>query len=199
MSKPRPSEHLRASIEKCSKRLRDRFEIGASPTVKEVPLEVIDRVRLKRTLQFLMDHCLIGGGCTAERLGKGVGELRRVAESAGRDPSTIDPKSFAGRESEGVLYIPKASIAAEAAFRQVGPQLSEASRISGAGGARTMRRIILPLMLPGLAAGWALIFASIVGELTASVILAISSCGPTRPGPTRNWPRSRPSSPSCRA
>lgn len=76
-----------------------------------------------------------------------------------------------------VLYIPKASIAAEAAFRQVGPQLSEASRISGAGGARTMRRIILPLMLPGLAAGWALIFASIVGELTASVILA----GPHNP------------------
>jgi iron(III) transport system permease protein len=71
-----------------------------------------------------------------------------------------------------VLYIPKASIAAEAAFRQVGSQLSEASRISGAGGARTMRRIILPLMLPGLAAGWALIFVSIVGELTASLILA---------------------------
>jgi iron(III) transport system permease protein len=76
-----------------------------------------------------------------------------------------------------VLYIPKASIAAEAAFRQVGPQLSEASRICGAGGTRTMRRIILPLMLPGLAAGWALIFASIVGELTASVILA----GPHNP------------------
>jgi iron(III) transport system permease protein len=76
-----------------------------------------------------------------------------------------------------VLYIPKASIAAEAAFRQVGPELSEASRISGAGGARTMRRIILPLMLPGLAAGWALIFSSIVGELTASVILA----GPHNP------------------
>ena len=76
-----------------------------------------------------------------------------------------------------VLYIPKASIAAEAAYRQVGSQLSEASRISGAGGVRTMRRIILPLMLPGLAAGWALIFASIVGELTASVILA----GPHNP------------------
>jgi iron(III) transport system permease protein len=76
-----------------------------------------------------------------------------------------------------VLYIPKASIAAEAAFRQLGPQLSEASRICGAGGARTMRRIVLPLMLPGLAAGWALIFASIIGELTASVILA----GPHNP------------------
>jgi iron(III) transport system permease protein len=76
-----------------------------------------------------------------------------------------------------VLFIPKASIAAESAFRQVGPQLSEASRISGAGGARTMRRIVLPLMLPGLAAGWALIFSSIVGELTASVILA----GPHNP------------------
>jgi iron(III) transport system permease protein len=71
-----------------------------------------------------------------------------------------------------VLYIPKASIAAEAAVRQVGPQLSEASRICGAGSAKTMRKVVLPLMLPGLAAGWALIFASLVGELTASVILA---------------------------
>ena len=40
-----------------------------------------------------------------------------------------------------------------------------------------MRTHLLPLMLPGLAAGWALIFASIVGELTASVILA----GPHNP------------------
>jgi iron(III) transport system permease protein len=71
-----------------------------------------------------------------------------------------------------VLYMPQASIAAEAAARQVGAQLMEASRISGAGGAKTMRRIVLPLMLPGLAAGWALIFAHIVGELTASVILS---------------------------
>ncbi len=71
-----------------------------------------------------------------------------------------------------VFYIPKASIAAEAAIRQVGPQLSEASRICGAGGARTMWAIVLPLMLPGLAAGWALIFASVIAELTGSVILS---------------------------
>jgi hypothetical protein len=25
-----------------------------------------------------------------------------------RDPKTLDPKSFAGRENEGILYIPKA-------------------------------------------------------------------------------------------
>ena len=76
-----------------------------------------------------------------------------------------------------VLYMPQASIAAEAAARQVGPVLSEASRICGAGGAKTMRRVVLPLMLPGLAAGWALIFAHTVGELTASVMLA----GPHNP------------------
>lgn len=76
-----------------------------------------------------------------------------------------------------VMSIPRASIAAEAAIRQIGPQLSEASRICGAGGARTMRLVVLPLMLPGLAAGWALIFASVIGELTASVILA----GPHNP------------------
>jgi len=76
-----------------------------------------------------------------------------------------------------VLYMPQASIVAEASVKQIGRQLAEASRMSGAGGARTLREISLPLMLPGLAAGWALIFTDIVGELTASVILA----GPTNP------------------
>ncbi|HEY4200160.1 MAG TPA: ABC transporter permease subunit [Devosiaceae bacterium] len=76
-----------------------------------------------------------------------------------------------------VLYMPQASIVAEASARQIGGQLAEASRMSGAGGGRTFWEISLPLMIPGLAAGWALIFTDIIGELTASVILA----GPQNP------------------
>jgi hypothetical protein len=68
VSKSRPSEHPRASVDKCSKRLWDGIQIGASPTVEEVPLEVHDGVGLERALQLLVDHDLIRGDCAPQRL-----------------------------------------------------------------------------------------------------------------------------------
>jgi iron(III) transport system permease protein len=47
----------------------------------------------------------------------------------------------------------------------------------GAGELLTFGRIVLPLMVPGLAAGWALVFVLIAGDLTASAMLA----GPGNP------------------
>lgn len=70
------------------------------------------------------------------------------------------------------LYLPQASVAADAAVSGVGKELTEASAISGASTMRTFRRIYLPLIMPGLAAGWALLFIRMVGDLTASAILA---------------------------
>jgi iron(III) transport system permease protein len=71
-----------------------------------------------------------------------------------------------------VAYIPQASIAAEVARGQVGQELMEASAMLGGTRARTFRRILLPLMRPGLAYGWALIFVMLVGDLTISAILS---------------------------
>lgn len=70
-----------------------------------------------------------------------------------------------------VLYMPEASFISAAALRQIGDDLVEASHVSGAGHARTGRRIVLPLMKPGLAAAWALIFVLASSELTASAML----------------------------
>jgi iron(III) transport system permease protein len=70
------------------------------------------------------------------------------------------------------LELPQASIAADAAVSGVGKELPEASSISGARQFRTFRKVYVPLMLPGLVAGWALLFIRIVGDLTASAILA---------------------------
>ncbi|MCC6472296.1 MAG: iron ABC transporter permease [Burkholderiales bacterium] len=75
------------------------------------------------------------------------------------------------------VYFPQASIAAESAVQQVGNQLVEASRVFGARPGRTFRTVQLPLILPGLAAGWALIFTLVVGELNAAAILS----GPRNP------------------
>ena len=71
-----------------------------------------------------------------------------------------------------VIYMPQASIAAGSAGDQIGGELLEASAISGARRGRTFARIALPLMLPGLAAGWALLFVVMAGDLTASALLA---------------------------
>lgn len=70
------------------------------------------------------------------------------------------------------LYLPQASIAADAAVSTIGRELDEASNISGAGGWKTLFRIYMPLMLPGLVGGWALLFVRMVGDLSASAILA---------------------------
>lgn len=69
-------------------------------------------------------------------------------------------------------FLPQATTSADAAAAQVGHHLTEASHIAGAGDGRTFFRISLPLMLPGLIAGWGLLFLWVLGELNASVILA---------------------------
>jgi iron(III) transport system permease protein len=71
-----------------------------------------------------------------------------------------------------VIYLPQASTGADVARGQVGSELLEASAMSGASRFQTFRKVLVPLMVPGIAAGWALMFVVIVGDLTASAILA---------------------------
>lgn len=71
-----------------------------------------------------------------------------------------------------VLYIPQATFYSAAAYHQVGGQLREASATSGAEEATTFRRVLVPLMAPGLIAGWSLLFVLITGDITASSMLA---------------------------
>jgi len=70
------------------------------------------------------------------------------------------------------LYYPQGAVAADNAVSQIGKELPEASAVSGAGAATTFRRIFVPLMLPGMLAGWSLLFVRMIGDLTASAILA---------------------------
>ncbi len=70
------------------------------------------------------------------------------------------------------MQVPYAASAASAATSVVGQELGEASRIFGANERRTMRKILFPLILPGLAAGWVLVFIHILGEVTASAMLS---------------------------
>ena len=54
---------------------------------------------------------------------------------------------------------------------QIHPELDEAARMSGAGLLATLRRVIVPLTTPGLAAVWIWVFAHCLRELTAALLL----------------------------
>jgi iron(III) transport system permease protein len=73
------------------------------------------------------------------------------------------------------MQLPYAARTASSAASDVGNELAEASRVFGAGEQRTFRKILLPLALPGLAAGWVIVFVHMVGELTASALLSGTS------------------------
>lgn len=66
---------------------------------------------------------------------------------------------------------PLVAQAAIASFRQFDPALEEASYSLGAGWLTTVRRVMLPLVLPGLAAGGMLAFVAALGEFVASILL----------------------------
>lgn len=72
-------------------------------------------------------------------------------------------------------YIPLGVRAANGALRQVDGSLEESARILGASWGHTAREITLPLIRPGLLAGWLLVFVPVIQELSASILLFSSS------------------------
>jgi iron(III) transport system permease protein len=72
-------------------------------------------------------------------------------------------------------YIPLGVRAANTSLRQVDPSLEESAHILGASWATTMREVTLPLIRPGLFAGWLLVFVPVIQELSASILLFSSS------------------------
>jgi iron(III) transport system permease protein len=70
-----------------------------------------------------------------------------------------------------IRNIPLVAQAVISAFRRFDPTLEEAAASLGAGWLTTMRRVALPLVTPGLAAGGLLAFVTALGEFVASILL----------------------------
>jgi iron(III) transport system permease protein len=70
-----------------------------------------------------------------------------------------------------IRNIPLVTRAALTSFRQLDPSLEEAAASLGARWMTTARRITLPLVLPGIAAGAMLAFVAALGEFVASILL----------------------------
>jgi iron(III) transport system permease protein len=70
-----------------------------------------------------------------------------------------------------ILFFPLALVAVRAAVARVPPGLDDAARSLGAGPLEVMRRITIPLVVPGLAAAASLVWLSATTELTATLLL----------------------------
>jgi iron(III) transport system permease protein len=71
-----------------------------------------------------------------------------------------------------VLFLPLALVSVRAALAQAQPGLEEAGRVLGLNWMQAAWRIARPLAAPGLGAAAALVFVSVVTELTATLLLA---------------------------
>lgn len=70
-----------------------------------------------------------------------------------------------------VRNLPLAGRSVLAGFRQLDPSLEEAAASLGAGRARVLRRVTLPLLRPALAAGASLAFVTAFGDFVTSIML----------------------------
>jgi iron(III) transport system permease protein len=68
-------------------------------------------------------------------------------------------------------YLPVGVRSVSASLTQIHPELEESSLASGASWLQTFRYVTLPLLKPGIAAGWALLFVAFTRELSASILL----------------------------
>lgn len=163
----------------------------ADPGFRKALLDSISLGAIGATIGMLGTAILV---CYARLRG---GRIFRIVDLAARAPGAIShvvlavafllalggaPLHLAGTMgililAYVVINVPQAWISAQGALDQVGQPVLDASAISGATNLRTFLRINLPLMAGGLAAGWAMLFVVIVGDLNASSILA----GPNTP------------------
>jgi iron(III) transport system permease protein len=68
-------------------------------------------------------------------------------------------------------YLPYGMRYASSSMRQISNELEESAQVSGASWWQTFRRILLPLLSPGLLAGWIYILVVSFRELSSSILL----------------------------
>ncbi|MDI6725524.1 MAG: iron ABC transporter permease [Smithellaceae bacterium] len=69
-------------------------------------------------------------------------------------------------------YLPYGIRPMSSAFVQIHSHLEESSRVCGGGTLYTLRRIIIPLLIPGVVSGWILMSSMFLRELSLSVVLS---------------------------
>ena len=68
-------------------------------------------------------------------------------------------------------YMPYGIRYASSSLTQISTELEDSSRMSGAAWRDTFRRVIIPLMMPGIVAGWVYVVVVSIRELSSSILL----------------------------
>src|SRR4029078_8582963 len=63
-----------------------------------------------------------------------------------------------------------------AVMKSLDPALEEASQVIGAGRLRTMLRVTLPLVIPGVLGAAIFVFAEMLGSFSAALVLGLPNC-----------------------
>lgn len=71
-----------------------------------------------------------------------------------------------------ILHFPLALVCVKASVAQAPPRLADVGRSLGSHPVAVFARVTLPLIAPGLLAGWCLVFLTAATELTATLVLA---------------------------
>jgi iron(III) transport system permease protein len=71
-----------------------------------------------------------------------------------------------------IMHFPLALVCVKTSVAQVSPRLAEVAQSLGQGRIAVFVRVMLPLLAPGLLAGFCLVFLTAVTELTATLVLA---------------------------
>lgn len=72
-----------------------------------------------------------------------------------------------------VAFMPVGVRSMEASLGSIAPDLDESARVSGARWFGALRRILLPLMWPGLVSTWLLLFVTFMREVSSSMMLYV--------------------------
>jgi iron(III) transport system permease protein len=88
-------------------------------------------------------------------------------------------------------YLPYGVRTISSSFRQLSPDLERAAAICGAGRIARFRQILLPLVRPGILAGWMLMFISMIRELSSSIFLFVPGTETTAVTMLELWQEAR--------
>src|SRR5262245_2412125 len=88
-------------------------------------------------------------------------------------------------------YLPYGVRTISSSFRQVSPDFERAAAVCGASRIRSFYDVLLPLVRPGILAGWMLMFISMIRELSSSIFLFVPGTETTAVTMLEMWQEAR--------
>src|SRR5204862_308220 len=120
------------------------------------------------------DPFLAAGAAPCQHTCRGRGFVNQIWRALGGDGHLIDINTPWGIAWVMALFEGAvAFVMIGAVMKSMDPAMEEASQVLGAGRFRTMLRITLPLVLPGVLGATVFVFAEMLGSFSAALVLGL--------------------------